>query len=327
MRSASSYRAGAVLVIVACVFFALNGIVARIAIDGGLAPFAVAAVRTVGGALFLLPFVLLAWRRFTRAMAPPIVAYAAIGIFASQGLYFQTLSYLDVALALVLSYIAPLPVAIYQHVRRGERLPPYAYVVMVVAVGGVALSVLGGSGGIGAVSAVGVLLGVATMITFAVMLLLSPRQPAELGPVVRAGAPLVVAAVLYLVVVPPWAFPWDRLGDVVALDGRVHLDVPLWATLVWVVLLGSVVPFTLVLAGNARVGAGAASMLGMTEPVVGSVAAWVILGQVLTPAQVIGIVITVVAVAIVERARTRTRSIHAVELPDALAPLADGDPR
>ena len=69
-------------------------------------------------------------------MALPIVGYAAIGIFASQALYFQTLSYLDVALALVLSYIAPLPVAIYQHVRRGERLPRYAYAVMVVAVGG-----------------------------------------------------------------------------------------------------------------------------------------------------------------------------------------------
>ena len=72
-RSGSAYCAGALLVIIACVFFALNGIVARIAIDGGLSPVSVAAVRTVGGALFLLPFVLLAWRRFTRAMALPII--------------------------------------------------------------------------------------------------------------------------------------------------------------------------------------------------------------------------------------------------------------
>ena len=324
-RSGSAYRAGALLVIIACVFFALNGIVARIAIDGGLSPVSVAAVRTVGGALFLLPFVLLAWRRFTRAMALPIIAYAAIGVFASQGLYFQTLSYLDVALALVLSYIAPLPVAIYQHVRRGERLPPYAYALMLVAIGGVSLSVLGGSGGIGAVSVLGIAFGLATMITFAAMLLLSPKQPAALGPMVRAGAPLVVAALLYLIVVPPWAFPYDKLGDLVQLDGRWQLDVPLWTTLVWVVLLGSVVPFVLVLAGNARVGSGAASMLGMTEPVVGSIAAWMILGQVLSLVQVIGIALTVVAVAIVEHARTRF--IRAVELPGMLPPLGDGNPR
>lgn len=320
-----AYRTGALLVIVACTFFALNGIVARIAIDGGLSPISVAAVRTVGGALCLLPFVVLVWRRFTRAMLVPVVAYAAIGVFASQALYFQTLSYLDVALALVITYIAPLPIAIYQHVRRGERLPPYAYAVMVVAVGGVALSVLGGSGGIGAVSIIGLVFGFATMITFAAMIILSARQPTQLGPLGRAGAPMIVAAVLYLVVVPPWAFPYDRLGDVVMLAGRFQLEVPLWATLVWVVLLGSVVPFSLVLAGNARVGSGAASMLGMTEPVVGSIAAWLILGQLLSLVQIVGILVTVVAVAIVEHARTRF--IHVVELPGMLPPLGDRNPR
>jgi len=321
----STYRTGALLVLLATTFFALNGIVARIAIDGGLAPVSVAAVRTVGGAIFLLPFVVIVWRRFTRSMILPVVAYAAVGIFASQGLYFQTLSYLDVALALVLSYLAPIPVAIYQHVRRGEKLPPYAYVVMVVAIGGVALSVLGDSGGIGAVSVIGVAFGIATMVTFAAMILLSTTQPSELGPMARAGAPMLVAAVLYLIVVPPWTFPWGMLGDTVELAGRFHLEVPLWSTLIWVVVFGSVVPFALILAGNARVGSGAASMLGMWEPVVGSLAAWVILGQVLAPLQVLGIVITVVAVGIVEYARMRY--VHGVDVPDVLAPLADGDPR
>ncbi|MGI9186476.1 MAG: EamA family transporter [Gaiellales bacterium] len=321
----TTYRTGALLVIVATTLFALNGIVARIAMDGGLPPVSVAAFRTVGGALFLLPFVVAVWRRFTRAMLLPIVAYASIGIFASQGLYFQSLSYLDVALALVLSYLAPIPVAIYQHVRRGEKLPPYAYVVMLLAIAGVALSVLAGSGGVGAVSAIGLAFGLATMITFAAMVVLSTTQPAELGPMARAGAPLVVAALLYLIVVPPWTFPWDRLGDVVTLAGRVHLEVPLWTTLIWVVVLGSVVPFALVLAGNARVGSGAASMLGMTEPVVGSIAAWVILGQVLTFLQIVGILITVVSVGVVEHARSRF--IHQVELPGMLPPLGDDDPR
>jgi drug/metabolite transporter (DMT)-like permease len=66
-------------------------------------------------------------------------------------------------------------------------------------------------------------------------------------------------------------------------------------------------------------------MLGMWEPVVGSLAAWVILGQVLTPLQIVGITITVIAVGIVEHARTRF--IHDVELPGMLPPLADDDPR
>jgi drug/metabolite transporter (DMT)-like permease len=51
----------------------------------------------------------------------------------------------------------------------------------------------------------------------------------------------------------------------------------------------------------------------------------VILGQVLTPLQIVGITITVIAVGIVEHARTRF--IHDVELPGMLPPLADDDPR
>jgi hypothetical protein len=138
-----------------------------------------------------------------------------------------------------------------------------------------------------AVSIIGVCFGLATMITFAAMVILSARQPAQLGPMGRAGAPMIVAAVLYLFVVPPWAFPYDKLDDVVMLAGRFPLEVPLWTTLVWIVVLGSVVPFSLILGGNARVGSGAASMLGMTEPVVGSIAAWVILGQLLSLVQML----------------------------------------
>ena len=40
----SAYRTGALLVLVATTFFAVNGIVARIAMDGGLPPVSVAAV-------------------------------------------------------------------------------------------------------------------------------------------------------------------------------------------------------------------------------------------------------------------------------------------
>jgi drug/metabolite transporter (DMT)-like permease len=51
----------------------------------------------------------------------------------------------------------------------------------------------------------------------------------------------------------------------------------------------------------------------------------VILGQVLTPLQILGITITVISVGIVEHARTRF--IHDVELPGMLPPLGDDDPR
>lgn len=311
---------GAIIVVVACTLFASTGVVARIAIDGGLDPTQVAAVRTYGGALLLLPFVLRAWRAFSRSMIAPIAAYALIGVFASQGLYFEAISRMDVALALVISYIAPLPVALYQRLRLGERLPVWAYAAMVVAIGGLALSVLGGSG-VGDLTVLGLVLAFLCMATFAVMLILGPRQPSGIGPFARAGAPLLLAGAVWFAISPVWTLPWADLGMRVPLGGPLGLSVPLWATIAWVVLIGSAVAFVIILAGTARVGAGTASMLGMTEPIVGALLAWAVLGQALTAPQVAGILVTVAAVGVVERARAR--SIRTVEVPEALALLPD----
>ncbi len=315
---------GALLCIVAASMFASTGVFARLAMEGGLDASQVAAVRTYGGALLLLPFVIRARRGYTRAMLLPVLVYALVGVFGSQGLYFQTISRMDIALALVLSYVAPLVVALYQRVRAGERLPLYAYAAMVVAVGGLALAVLGGRG-VDGVSATGLALGIATMLTFAVMLIASPRQPQGVGALARAGAPILVAAVAWFVVVPAWTVPWDRMGDTVAFTGGVDIALPLWSAIAWTILVGAVLSFAVVLAGSARIGAGAASMFSMAEPVFGALFAWILLGQDLAPVQVLGILVTVVAVAVVERARTRT--IRRLELVDPVAPLIEVERR
>lgn len=315
---------GAALCIVAGAMFASTGVFARMAMEGGLDASVVAAVRTYSGALVLLPFVLLAWRGFSRAMLIPVLIYGLVGVFGSQGLYFQTINLMDVALALVISYVAPLVVALYQRVRAGERLPLHAYGAMVAAIAGLALAVVGG-GGTGRVTATGLVLAVGTMITFAIMLIVSPRQPQGVGSLARAGAPLVVAAVAWFAVVPVWEVPWERMDVAVELAGPAGIALPVWVAVAWTIVVGGVLAFVVVLAGSARVGAGAASMFGMAEPVFGALLAWILLGQDLTGIQIVGILVTVAAVAVVEHARTRT--IHVVELPDALAPLADVERR
>ena len=171
--------------------------------------------------------------------------------------------------------------------------------------------------GVGRVTAAGLVFAFATMITFAIMLILGPRQPQGVGSFARAGAPLAVAAVAWFIVRPAWDVPWDLLGHSVEAAG---VAVPLWFAIAWTIVVGAVLSFAIVLAGAARVGAGAASMFGMAEPVVGALLAWALLGQDLSPVQGLGILITVGVVGVVEHARARR--IGAVELPDALAPLS-----
>jgi len=309
-----SKRTGYILVAVACTMFSCNGIVGRIAIDGGVAPSQVSAIRICGAALLLLPFVIRAARRFRRPMLVPMTLYAVVGLVAAQGLFFEAVAELDVAIVLVIVYLAPLLVAVYERVREGEQLPLYAYIAMVVALGGVALCVLGG---IGHISAWGIALTIVAMFVFAGQLLLASRQPVELDPLARAGGTLLIGAIVWQLIVPVWSLPFDQLGQVVELDGRAALSVPIGAALLWIVILGATIPYVMLLWGAIRIGAGATSMLEMTQPVVGATIAWLVLGQQLSALQVTGIVVTVVAIGVVEQARMRlghTDDLEVVEL-------------
>lgn len=298
-----SLRAGYALTLAACAMFSLNGMVARIAIDGGFSAADVAAVRMQGAALLLLPFALLSVRRLRRSMIRPIALYGVVGLVISQGLYFQAVERIDVALALVIVYNAPLLVAVYQRVRKGERLPAYAYVAMVLAVVGVALAVEGGAA---RVSPFGLVIALAAAAVFAVQIVLSSRMPAELDPLGRAGSALVVAAVVWLVLVPPWSLPSEAFTAAVDLGGRFDASLPAGGALLWIVVVGATIPYALLLTGAVRIGAGAVAVMEMTQPLMGAAAAWLVLGQALSPVQVLGIVLTVACLIAVERARLRS---------------------
>ena len=83
--------------------------------------------------------------------------------------------------------------------------------------------------------------------------LLGERGLADRGPVSLAALGFAAAALFWLVLLPPWTFPVASLG--VPVDVTAGLRLPAGVLVAWVVLLGTVVPFVLVLAGVRRVGA------------------------------------------------------------------------
>jgi drug/metabolite transporter (DMT)-like permease len=73
--------------------------------------------------------------------------------------------------------------------------------------------------------------------------------------------------------------------------------------LTYMVVLGTVVPFALVLQSLRHLRATQASVVGMTEPVIASVIAWVFLGEILTPVQIVGGVVVLVGIVLAETSR------------------------
>jgi drug/metabolite transporter (DMT)-like permease len=79
--------------------------------------------------------------------------------------------------------------------------------------------------------------------------------------------------------------------------------VPVWLLAVWVVLLGTVAPFLLVVGSLRRIGAQRAGIVGTTEPVFATVVAYLVLGETLSTWQVVGGLVVLAGVVVAERSR------------------------
>ena len=313
-RAPAVSRIGYVLVALSAAFAAANGVAGRLVIDAGVTPRELSAVRIYGAALLLFVVVAPHLRAMTRDDMLHLVPFALAGFVAGQGLYFQAISRVDIAVVLVIVFTAPLVVALYQRLVHDESLPHYAYGAMGVAVLGLALAVLG-SGDVGSLSLLGLGLAVLTMIAYSATVLMAGRPKTDLPPLVRTGTGLGIAAFVWLVMVPPWTLPFDLLDETTTFDGRVGFSLPVWVAVVFVVVVGTVAVYATWVAGTSLVGAGAASVVGMAEPMLGAIFAWALLAQSLTVVQSIGIATTAGGIIVVEQARVRSAREEIRDVP------------
>lgn len=311
-------RLGYSLVAGGGILWATNGISSSLIFAGGLiSATELAALRIYGAAAILGIGVVTVLPRLPRGALLRLAAFGILGVNLPQWLYYEAISRISVPIALVIVYTAPVLVTAFERVVRRERLPPTVYLSIVVAIGGVVAAVLGGDGGIGALSAAGLLLAVATMVAYSVQILLAAIQPAEISPLQRIGGAMVFGSVFWLVVAPLWGMPWDVAGVATDLGPRLDGTAALGLLVLYVTVFGTVVPYTMLVAGTPRIGPGAAAVTGMIEPIVAAVLAWVILGQSLTPVQMIAITVALGGVTTAETLRTRARSRAAAADRDA----------
>jgi drug/metabolite transporter (DMT)-like permease len=82
------------------------------------------------------------------------------------------------------------------------------------------------------------------------------------------------------------------------------VQVPVWAALAAVVVLGTLVPYSLEVAALRHLPPTIVGVVAMCEPVLAATVAWLWLGQALGPVQVVGGVLVLLGVALVQSARS-----------------------
>ncbi|MFD7845467.1 DMT family transporter [Nocardia sp. NPDC059764] len=280
------------------VLFAGSGPLAKAMMVAGWNPAAVTSARIVLAAVLLLPIV--AWLRpqalrFSRSDLWLPFAYGLLGVAGVQLLFFVAVAEIPVGVAIVLVNLAPAFVALWMRIARGVRLRGSVWAGIAFAIAG--LAIVAQPWQSTGLHVVGLAAGLGSAICSAAYFLLGEYGARRTDPSGFTATGLVVGAVAVTVIAPPWTFSSDLLTAPIAL-GDQHL--PAWLVLLILAAVGTAVPYLAGLRALRELTPIAASVLAVVEPLAAAVLAWLLLGQSLHRAQIIGAVIMVIGATVVQ---------------------------
>jgi drug/metabolite transporter (DMT)-like permease len=310
---------GLPLAIGAAFAFGMSGAWARGLIDAGWTPGAAVTARVWVAALVLLVPTILALRGRWAALrrnAGMVAAYGLLAVAATQFCYFQAVAVMDVGVALLIEYTAPIAVVLWLWLRRGERPSGRSVLGAIIAFAGLVLMLDIVSGA--AVDGGGILWALGAMLGAAGYFVLSARDDTGLPPIALAGSGLLLGALgLSLagaVGVLPIAWTTD---DIAYRFGSVPWFVPVLA----IGLVATALAYLLGIASTRMLGSRLASFVALAEVVAALLFGWLMLGQMPDALQAVGGALVLAGVVIVKLGERATAEAvddpgpHTVEVP------------
>ena len=296
------------LVVAAIVLWSINATVAKIVVDsGGLSALRLSAVRGTGAAVLLFAGVaIFAPRtlRVTRHELGYLAIFGICGLAFVHLLYFTAITHLDIGIALVIEYLAPVLVALWARFFVHEPVRRRLWYALALALAGLSLVAEIWSGG-GALDGIGVAAALAGAFAYALYILMAEHS-------VRGGRDVysllawgfLFAALFWAVVQPWWGFPEDVMTSNASLLGRLNdYELPVWLLIAYIVVLGTVVPFIFMITALRHIPATRATVVAMIEPVLAGVVAYAWLGEEISVEQLIGGLLVLAAIVLAQTAR------------------------
>ncbi len=295
---------GYVMVAVAATLFAVNGTVSKVILGSGISSGQLTAVRCAG-ALIGLTLIAVAMRPATlrvRADELPLLIALGIGLALVQWSYFFAIHRLDIGIALLIQYVAPILVALWARFVFHEPVRRRIWAALVVSLAGLTLIVEIWHGG--RLSGPGVAASVLAAISYAGYVLVAERGVRRRDPISLSAWGFLFATIFWSLLAPWWNFPGRRVDDHVSLLGTLaSTHVPLWLLMLWMAVLGGILPFALIVSALRHISATRAGITAMLEPVVAIVVAWAWLGESLQPVQLSGAALTLLGIGLAQTAR------------------------
>jgi drug/metabolite transporter (DMT)-like permease len=297
---------GYALVTGAVTLWAANATVSKVVLQSGMSTLRLAETRAAGVAVLFVASAALVRRgalRPRRSELLWLVAFGVLGLALVQFFYYVGIKRLDIGVSLVIEYITPVLVALWARFVVKEPVRRRLWLAIAVALVGLSL-VVNLWGGF-SLDGLGVGACLLAALAYTAYILIAERE-LRLGRDVLSllASGFALATVFWSFVQPWWSYPAALLGETVPLLGRLSsVETPVWAMLVAIVLLGTFVPFILMVASLHHIPATRATIVAMLEPVLASIVAFAWLEESLSAGEIAGGLLVLAGVGIAQTAR------------------------
>jgi drug/metabolite transporter (DMT)-like permease len=284
----------------AVLLFSINGTVSKWVLTHGFDAARLAEVRVTAAFGILLVFALFIARsdlKLKRREILPMLAYGIIGIGMTQYLYFVGISRLPIGVALVIEFTSPVMVALYARFVQHHEIRPIVWVALALVMVGLVLVTQAWDGF--SLDLIGTLAAFGAALALCVYFIGGEYYVAKRQPIATATLSMGAASIMWAIVLPWFTFPFEDFSKTSSAGSH---ELPLWVAVIWIVVLGTAVPFMLEFTALRRVSARQAAIIGTLEPVVAALIAFLVLGEVLTWAQGLGGLIVLGGVILAESA-------------------------
>ncbi len=304
---------GLVLAFASAATFGMSGVLARGLLDTGWSAGAAVTVRVVIAATVLLVPGVLALRgrwHLVRDNAGLITVYGVTAVAGAQLCYFYAVTYMQVSVALLLEYTAPVAVVIWLWLRHGHRPSWLTVLGAGIAACGLVLvlDVISGA----ELSTVGVLWALGAMVGAATYFVISADEGNGLPGISLAAGGLLVAGVVLIGAGALGVLPFTVSTADAVYDGR---PVAWWVPVLALGLVTAAFAYVTGIEAGRRLGSRLASFVALGEVLAALVFAWLILGELPRFIQLVGGLLVLAGVVVVK--------IGEVRAPLVVEPLPD----
>lgn len=296
--ASSRLGAGLGLAFVSATTFGLSGALARGLLDAGWTAGAAVAARIALAAVVLLVPGVLALRgrwHLLRRSALVVATYGVAAVAGAQLCYFYAVSHMQVGVALLIEYTAPVAVVTWLWLRHGSRPTRLTLVGAALAAAGLVLVLDVVSGA--ELSTVGVLWALGAMAGAATYFVISADEDNGLPGISLAAAGLVIGGAVLLLAGALGLIPLRASTADVTYDA---VTVPWWAPVLALGLVTAAIAYATGIEASRRLGSRLASFVALVEVLMALVFAWLLLGELPRTIQLLGGLLVLAGVVVVK---------------------------